>query len=76
MMLVLTKSDLADLIEDPITYNQIKKAKEDHGLQGYCQTSSKVWQNFNVHKAFVRTICTGYFAKYEVKLGEDEQEQD
>ena len=71
IILVLTKSDLQEMCDDAVTYDMIKKAKDENGLQGHCQTSSKEWQDFNVHKAFVRTICTGYFAKYEEKLGED-----
>ena len=70
MMLVLTKSDLQEMCDNAVTYEMIKQAKEEQGLQGHCQTSSKEWNDFNVHKAFVRSICTGYFAKYETKLGE------
>lgn len=70
IMLILTKSDLIDYVDDAVTYQQIKTAKETHGLQGCSQTSSKVWEDFNVHKAFVQTICTGYYAKYDKKLGE------
>ena len=60
-MLVLTKSDLLEYTDDPVTYEEIKTAKEERGMQGCCQTSSKVWEDHNVHKAFVRTIATGYF---------------
>ena len=70
MMLVLTKSDLQEMCDNAVTYEMIKQAKDEQGLQGHCQTSSKEWNDFNVHKAFVRSICTAYFAKYEKKLGE------
>ena len=70
MILVLTKSDLQEMCDNAVTYEMIKQAKDEQGLQGHCQTSSKEWNDFNVHKAFVRSICTAYFAKYEKKLGE------
>ena len=59
------------MCDNAVTYEDIKKAREEKGLQGHCQTSSKEWQDFNVHKAFVRTIVTGYYAKYDEKLGDD-----
>lgn len=70
IMLILTKSDLIDYVDDAVTFQHIKTAKDKHGFQGCSQTSSKVWEDFNVHKAFVQTICTGYYAKYDKKLGE------
>ena len=71
LMLVLTKSDLMEYHDDPVTYEEVKTAKEEKGMQGCCQTSSKAWEDHNVHKAFVRTIATGYFEKYNVVLGQD-----
>ena len=67
MMLILTMSDMLseDSKGDQVTYQQIRTAKDTHGLQGCCQTSSKKWEDFNVHKAFVRTISAGYFSKYD-----------
>ena len=67
MMLILTMSDMLseDSRSDQVTYQQIRTAKDTHGLQGCCQTSSKKWEDFNVHKAFVRTISAGYFSKYD-----------
>ena len=53
-----------------VTFDEIKLQKEHQGLQGCSQTSSKVWEDFNVHKAFVQAICTGYYDKYELKLGQ------
>ena len=43
IMLVLTKSDLQEMCDDAVTYDMIKQAKEEKGLQGHCQTSSKEW---------------------------------
>ena len=58
------------MCDNPVTYDMIKSAKDAKGLQASFKTSSKDWSDFNVHKAFVRTICTGYFAKYLEKLGD------
>ena len=71
VMLILTKADMLseELKDRQVTYEQIRDAKDSHGLQGCCLTSAKKWQDFNVHKAFVRTICAGYFSKYDQKLG-------
>ena len=83
MMLVLTKADLIseedekgdnyDVDERLVTFRKVKEAKDQNGMQGCCKTSSKEWQDFNVHKAFVRTICAGYFSKYDAKLGEQNE---
>ena len=32
-------------------------------MQGISETSSKEWEDFNVHKAFVKTIETGLLSK-------------
>ena len=53
IILVLTKSDLIDFVDNPVRYQHVKTAKDTHGLQGCSQTSSKAWEDFNVHKAFV-----------------------
>ena len=63
IMLILTKSDLIDYVDDAVTYQQIKTAKDEHGLQGCSQTSSKVWEDFNVHKAFNKTLITAFKSK-------------
>ena len=80
MMIVLTKADLIsdedengendDVDGRLVTYRKIRETKDKHGMQGCCKTSAKEWEDFNVHKAFVRTICAGYFSKYDAKLGD------
>ena len=52
LILVLTKSDLKDYCENPIDPDDIKKKCKELGFQGDVQTSSKEWEDFNVHKAF------------------------
>ena len=64
-MLTLTKNDLAEFLEDSITKEQINQAKRQHGLQAIAITSSKEFEDHNVHKAFEKLIQTGYSGKYE-----------
>ena len=65
IMLTLTKNDLAEFLEDSITKEQINQAKRQHGLQAIAITSSKEFEDHNVHKAFEKLIQTGYSGKYE-----------
>lgn len=65
-MLILTKKDLAEYVDDPVTYDMIKEQKLTQGLQGCSQTSSKEWEDFNVHKAFNQAISTAYYNKFDV----------
>ena len=44
----------------------MKEAKKTFGLTGVKQTSSKEWEDFNVHKAFVFAIAAGIDAKYNL----------
>ena len=42
------------------------KAKVEFGLTGVQETSSKEWEDFNVHRAFVFAINAGIESKYLV----------
>ena len=64
--MILTKSDLADNIDDPVDGDMLKGKVEADGYQGYALTSSKEWEDFNVHKAFNKTLMLGLKAKYEM----------
>ena len=66
IILVLTKKDLAEFSDDPVTDEELKEAKKKFGLTGVKQTSSKEWEDFNVHKAFVFAIAAGIDAKYNL----------
>ena len=70
ILLILTKIDLEDYTspELVVSTDEIKQKTKDMALQGFCQTSSKEWKDFNVHKAFVQAICTGYYAKFGTEL--------
>ena len=65
-MLILTKSDLHDFVDEPVEFDALKKAANDGGFQGACKTSSKEWSDFNVHKAFNKTLTTAFIKKYEM----------
>ena len=42
----------------------LKKKKEDLGLQGICATSSKNFEDFNVHLAFTTCLHAAMMFKY------------
>ena len=67
--LILTKIDLLD---DTDEYQQVTKSlmitkKKDNGFVNVSSTSSKEWQDYNVHKAFVKIIESAYSFKYNPK---------
>ena len=65
VMLILTKSDMADIVDEDklVTFESLTTKSQTGGFQGACQTSSKEWEDFNVHKAFNKTLITAYKAK-------------
>ena len=67
--LILTKSDILEMAdeddENSVSMEKITKAKEDSGLTVAAKTSSKEWEDFNVHKAFNKTLTAAYIFKYE-----------
>ena len=65
--LILTKSDLQNVATDPVNFDEIKAKTTEEGLSGNFETSSKVWEDFNVHKAFSKIIHQAYEFKYESK---------
>lgn len=65
--LILTKSDLAEFIDDAVTFTTIKEKRKDQNLTIAAETSSKVWEDFNVHKAFNKTLTAAYAFKYELE---------
>ena len=67
IMLVLTKSDLLDTLDEDecVTFENIQTEAKAHGFQGCSKTSSKEWSDFNVHQAFNRTLASAYQFKYE-----------
>ena len=60
IMLTLTKNDLAEFLDEPITKEQLNEAKRQHGLQAVAITCSKELRDHNVHEAFEKLIQTGF----------------
>ena len=70
IVLVQTKKDLEPYVidagEEPVTKEKLDKTKLELNLVGVQMTSSKEWEDFNVHKAFVYAITAGIEAKYKL----------
>lgn len=66
--LILTKSDLADIVDEElkVTPEEIAAKKTKMSFQLHAKTSSKAWEDFNVHKAFNRALTFAYAYKYEI----------
>ena len=45
----------------------------DFHFQGAMATSSKAWEDFNVHNAFNKTLQAGYTYKYHDSDDEDDE---
>lgn len=65
IILILTKSDLEDAIDEPVKFEELKEVYEAESYQAAMKTSSKEWEDFNVHKAFNKTLTIAYLNKYE-----------
>lgn len=65
IMLILTKSDLKDEVDEPVLISMLRKASKEQSFQGAMSTSSKAWEDFNVHKAFNKALTTAYMLKYD-----------
>ena len=62
-----------DLIEDGVKVPDVKSKKEELNLTMWSKTSSKAWEDFNVHKAFNKALAAAYNYKY---MEADEEESD
>ena len=65
IVICLTKKDLQEYVDEPVTEAMIEQKKAEQGFQGHAFTSSKEWEDFNVHRMFQQAIATGYYAKYD-----------
>jgi len=57
------------VLDDPdamVTFDQIEEKKDELALQVCAETSSKAWEDFNVHKAFNKTLTAAFDFKYEL----------
>ena len=55
------------MIDEPVTIATIKEKQREMQLTLAAETSSKVWEDFNVHKAFNKTLAAAYDFKYELE---------
>ena len=61
----MTKSDLEDVADDPVSFEEIEDKCRNDGFQAAFKTSSKDWDSdFNVHMAFNKTLSNAYDFKY------------
>ena len=64
--LILTKSDLIEALDDCVKIEALDEKKIDIGANMTAETSSKDWEDFNVHKAFNKMLTAAYTFKYEL----------
>ena len=67
---------MIEFLEDSVTVEEIKKKQQEVGLQMWAKTSAKVWEDFNVHKAFNRILVAAYRFKYQMEGDEDSEADD
>ena len=72
IMLVMTKTDLVPYLEDAeteyVTKEMAEEKKRTFNFTGISFTSSKEWEDHNVHKAFDDAIAAAYYLKYNEDL--------
>ena len=61
------------MIDDGVEVPAIKQKTKDLNLTMWAKTSSKAWEDFNVHKAFNKALTAAYKYKY---MEEDEEDSD
>ena len=73
IVLIITKKDLRLIRPDEtVSTDEFKEVKKRFNLTAMHETSSKDWEDFNVHKAFQKAIKTAL----DVKYGCDDSEDD
>ena len=76
IILVLTKYDLVDMLEEDerVDEPQIRAKKRECGFTGSAVTSAKEWEDLNVHNASNRTLIAAYLFKYMLKEDDTDAE--
>ena len=65
-----------EMIDDGVELSAIKAKSKELNLTMYAKTSSKAWEDFNVHKAFNKALTAAYNYKYvEQDDGSDEERE-
>ena len=67
---------MIEFLEDSVTVEEIKEKQTEVGLQIWAKTSAKVWEDFNVHKAFNKILATAYRFKYQMDGDVDSEADD
>ena len=62
--LILTKRDLAEIVEDPVTIDQLKEQGKEFGCEIIKETSSKEYSDFNVMYTFDECLMSAFHTKY------------
>ena len=72
IVLIVTKNDLVpflvDAETDHVTEEMAEEKKNQMNFTQLCYTSSKDWNDYNVHKAFDDAIAAAYYLKYNEDL--------
>ena len=78
IIMLSTKKDLRDHLKagETISSDEMKKAKKENGLIGLHDTTSKEWKDFNVHKAFNKSIKAAINYKYDDDEDEDSDDEE
>ena len=63
------------MIDDGVEVPAVKKKTKDLNLMMWAKTSSKAWEDFNVHKAFNKALTAAYAFKY-TEVDEDDSDDD
>ena len=69
--LILTKADFLGMMDDGVDVSMIKAKAKEMNLVMWAKTSSKAWEDFNVHKAFNKALTAAYRYKYGDESDED-----
>ena len=64
VLLILTKSDLEDQV---VTFDMLLDKSNEGDFFDAAMTSSKAWEDFNVHRAFNQALMTAYLDKVELE---------
>ena len=62
--LILTKRDLVEIVEDPVTIDQLQEQGKKLGCEIIKETSSKEYSDFNVMFTFSECLTTAFHSKY------------
>ena len=62
-----------DFTDDGVSLADVKEKSKELKLNMHAKTSSKAWEDFNVHKAFNKALTAAYAFKY-TEVDEDDSD--